>query len=552
MKRTITSLLGRVGTTALLATALAISAAATAIVGSGTAGAAPQPPTTAYVALQPCRLVDTRRAFGAVAIDPLTLNVPTRGLCGIPAGASALALTLTAVQPSAGGYLTAWPGDQARPGVSNINFGVHQVRANGAIVPLDANGGFDVYTSVPAQVVVDVVGAFVPATSAKSGRFVPQPPTRLFDSRSSGKVPPGGTVDVPIPAGVPTDASAMSVNITVTDATGPGFVTAFPVGSPLPDASTLDLDGSGQTRAAAGILPVSPGGLALYSSGGGHVIVDLLGYFTGPSAASGTDGLFTPVQPSRLLDTRDTSSLGSGVPLYPGGGLELGTSHGGSMAYNLTSVDGDPGYITSYAAGTPLPSTSTVNPTGGGDVVANFAITQVSNRGLGVFSQSQSHVLVDLQGWFSGPTANATQPAPGNAPPPTPVTTYTTCSNGGSAPLDQFNAKRAAAHVAPLVTSASAQDFACAYAMRLATAGNGLVHSTDAERNAALGCSSGENIADATGTSVQTILDLWFASAPHFANIKSTMWHSVGVGFVTRTDPGSEPVTWAVTDFGAC
>ena len=124
------------------------------------------------------------------------------------------------------------------------------------------------------------------------------------------------------------------------------------------------------------------------------------------------------------------SPLGSGVPLYPGGGLELATSQGGSLAYNVTSVDGAAGYVTAFPAGTPRPSTSTVNSVGAGDVVANFAITQVSNRGLGFFSQSQTNLVADLSGWFSGPSAVATLPPPTNTPPPAaPQVSYSACTN---------------------------------------------------------------------------------------------------------------------------
>ena len=57
----------------------------------------------------------------------------------------------------------------------------------------------------------------------------------------------------------------------------------------MPTSSILNVDQPNQTRAAAGIFPVSSSGVALYLSGGGHIVVDLLGYFTGPSAGASTD-----------------------------------------------------------------------------------------------------------------------------------------------------------------------------------------------------------------------------------------------------------------------
>ena len=145
-----------------------------------TADAAPVA-SAAYVSVQPCRLADTRLADGYVRVDALTLQIPARGVCGIPANATSVALTLTVVGPQAAGFLTAWPADQARPVVSNVNFDVGQIRANGSITRVGASGAFRVFTSALADVVVDVVGAFVPASAAAAGRFVARPSTRLYD-----------------------------------------------------------------------------------------------------------------------------------------------------------------------------------------------------------------------------------------------------------------------------------------------------------------------------------------------------------------------------------
>ena len=326
-------------------------------------------------------------------------------------------------------------------------------------------------------------------------------------------------------------------------------MTEFPAGRQMPTSSILNVDQAGQTRAAAGIFPVSSSGVALYLSGGGHIVVDLLGYFTGPSAGSGTDGLFTAYDPTRLLDTRGASPLGNGVALYPGGGLELAVSQGGSIAYNVTSVDGTGGYVTAFPAGTARPNTSTVNSVGGSDIVANFAITQVSNRGLGFFSQSQTHLLADLQGWFSGPSAAATQPPPANASAPPPQAIYSPCTSDG---LSSLNATRADAGVAPLALNPAAQAFACSYALQLAQANNGLIHSDGATRDAAVGCLTGENLAAANGTSTSLLISIWYNSAPHMANIKNAIYHSAGLGFVVRTDASGNQVTYGSTVFALC
>lgn len=502
--------------------------------------------TAAYVSVQPCRLADTRVGGGYTRVDASTIEIPARGVCGVPANATSVALTLTVDRPQAAGYLTAWPASQAMPVVSNVNFDAAQIRANGSITRLDASGAFRVFASVPANVVVDVVGAFVPASAAAAGRFVARPSTRIYDSRSGPKLDPGATKTLALPAGVPADAVALALNVTITESSSPGFVTEFPAGRQMPTSSILNVDQAGQTRAAAGIFPVSASGVALYLSGGGHIVVDLLGYFTGPSAGSGTDGLYTAYDPTRLLDTRGASPLGNSVPLYPGGGLELALAQGGSIAYNVTAVDGTGGYVTAFPAGTPRPNTSTVNSIGGRDIVANFAITQVSNRGLGFFSQSQTDLLADLQGWFSGPSATATQSPPANT---APQATFSACTSDG---LSSLNATRASVGVAPLALNPAAQAFACAYALQLAQANNGLVHSDSTIRDAAVGCPTGENIALASGTSSALLISLWYGSAPHMANIKNPIYASAGLGFVIRTDASGAQITFGSTVFALC
>jgi uncharacterized protein YkwD len=351
-----------------------------------------------------------------------------------------------------------------------------------------------------------------------------------------------------MPAGVPGDAVALALNVTVTESSAPGFVTEYPAGRQMPTSSILNIDQANQTRAAAGIFPVSGTGVALYLSGGGHVVVDLLGYFTGPSANAGTDGLFTAYDPTRLLDTRSASPLGNGVPLYPGGGLELSLPQGGSVAYNVTSVDGGTGFVTAFPAGTARPATSTVNSVGPGDVVANFAITQVSSRGLGFYSQSQTHLVADLTGWFSGPSAAPTQPPPANTPPAQPQVGLSTCTNEG---LSSLNATRASAGVAQLAANDAAQNFACSYAMQLAST-NTFAHSPNAARDAAVGCPTGENIAEATGTSPSTLISMWYSSPPHMANIKNSSYQSAGLGYVVRTEAGGGQTIYGVTVFALC
>ena len=381
------------------------------------------PDTSRFVSVAPCRLVDTRTNVGFIRLTPHIIRVRTAGRCAIGADPAALALSVVMVGAGSSGFLSLFPTGAARPNASMLNFSKGQVRSNATIVRVGANGSFDVYQATSGDIVIDTTGWFESAEVASAGRFVPMAPARLLDTRTDGTgqpVAPGGSVTIPLPGGVAADAGALSLNITVTESTGPGFVSTYPAGTARPDASVLNLDAAGQTRASGGIHTVDRDGLTIHLSGGGHVVVDATGWFTGPSAPVSTEGLFTPYDPTRALDTRLASPLGMNVPLAPGASVTIPSPTGAStLAFNLTSVEGVPGYVTAFPAGTPpVPASSTVNPIGGGDVVANFAIVPASEAGLELYSLQTTHLLVDLAGIVLGgadrefPAATSGHPVP--------------------------------------------------------------------------------------------------------------------------------------------
>ena len=104
----------------------------------------------------------------------------------------------------------------------------------------------------------------------------------------------------------PTNVAAAIVNVTATQTTAPGFFTAFPGGTSQPTASTLNASETDETIANLAVVRVGPAGtIQLFSEAGGHLIVDVVGYVTGNANALATPrGLFVPVTPSRLVDTR--------------------------------------------------------------------------------------------------------------------------------------------------------------------------------------------------------------------------------------------------------
>ena len=90
-----------------------------------------------YHSVTPCRIADTRNAEGPILVDQSIRNFVVQNVCGVPVGATAVTVNVTAVGPTGAGFLTLYPSGITKPVVSNLNFGAGEpALGNGAIVPL--------------------------------------------------------------------------------------------------------------------------------------------------------------------------------------------------------------------------------------------------------------------------------------------------------------------------------------------------------------------------------------------------------------------------------
>ena len=227
---------------------------------------------------------------------------------------------------------------------------------------------------------------------------------------------PGSSATIPMPDSVPADATAVAVNVTSVGARRPGFLAGFAAGGDHPETSFLNPDGSGEPVAAAVILPVSASGITITNMSGGRLVIDLSGYFTGPSAPSSDDGLFVAATPTRLLDTRLLDTR-----LWTAGSIEipLPFPDASALATNITMVATDgPGFITAHEAGIRRGVVSAVNAVRRDHTIPNAAITPVSTRGVAMYASVSTDLVVDLNGYFTGTPAPATLPVPANVPVP--------------------------------------------------------------------------------------------------------------------------------------
>ena len=478
-----------------------------------------------YVPVGPIRLADTRAPAkgGYTKLDVSTIRVPVAGRGGAPNDSTAAVLTITVTDSRGAGYVSVFPAGTPRPDTSTLNLnGWNQTVANTTLIPL-SSGAVDIYASVGVQILVDVAGAFVPTGgAATAGRFVglATGATRVYDSRSVGRPVSGsGVVRIPRPSFVPADASAIVANLTVTASSGPGFWTAWSAGGPRPDASVLNTETTGQTRAALTIVPISAQGFDVFGSIGGHLLVDVAGYFTGPSAANSGEGLFVPITPVRALDTRS-----SGYPVGAGSVVEFASPRqGAALVYNLTSAAAVAvGFVTAYPAGTPRPNASNLNAPAPGYTVANLSVTTQSTRGVALFSAAGEHLMADVTGYFTGSPVAATLP-----PPPAP-TTIPGCVAGD---VGRINTIRASAGVAAVQPDELALKFACEWSKHMSDT-KSFSHSPGSLRDPAVGgCGSGENIAYSSGNT--DLFQLWIDSRPHYENMIYSPYTHAAIGYYT-------------------
>jgi peptidoglycan hydrolase-like protein with peptidoglycan-binding domain len=406
--------------------------------------------TSTYVAMPVAqRLIDSRLTGGPMGAGG-TISIPVTGDAPLPAPGTVVAavLNLTVTEPAGNGYWTVWPHTSTRPEASNLN--VDELRSlagdvvpNLVTVPVGPDGVVDVFSSAGGNVIVDLLGYYTAADTATSGRFrALAAPTRVLDTRGVSTFNPGEarTFTVPGAAG----ASAVAVNITAVTG-NPGYWQLYPQGAAPPRTSNLNSPfGAPAIVANQAIVTVDPaGGITIFSEGGGDLLIDLVGIYTGSDAPADTAGLFVPMtSPTRIVDTRIAAlnPLGGTTRAQPGWSFEvpvasnpaIGRSDVSAVVLNATTAETlTTGYVSVGTAGAVAPgtkpSTSTMNVVRPAQIVANHAIVPVSTRGFSMFTEAGGNLIADLAGYFLGSAAAAPFARPGNvsAPAcPTPTVGY--------------------------------------------------------------------------------------------------------------------------------
>ena len=379
-------------------------------------GVTPVPQDT-YHGLAPARILDTRDGTGAAAPGPLgndaTLALQVAGSGGVPAaGASAVVLNVTAVTPSGSSFLTVYPSGTPRPNTSNLNWVPGKTVPNLVETPIGPDGKVAIYNlRGTVHVVVDVEGWFGPPTaSPTAGLFNGLTPARLLDTRDGtggfrGSLGQASTLNLQVSGrgGVPAaGVTAVALNVTVTNPTAPSFLTAYPSGTPRPNASNLNFV-PGQTVANRVIVPLGTSGqISLFNfQGSTNLVADVSGWFTDGSTTT-TGSHFASLTPQRILDTRN--GLGA-VPPSGTGTIQLADTAAIGVTAILTNVTAtnasSSSFLTLWPGGGSRPTASDLNFVAG-DTNPNLVLVKVGVNSTVDFYSLTGYVdvVVDLVGYF--------------------------------------------------------------------------------------------------------------------------------------------------------
>ncbi len=348
-----------------------------------------------YHAIAPTRVLDTRNGTGGLSGPFSNHAARTFTVSGLPSNATAVTGNLTVTGQTSSGYLYIGPVATNNPGSSTLNFPAGDDRANAVTVALGAGSTLSITFVAPsngpmAQAIFDVTGYFTPDTTGATYHAIS--PTRALDTRSgtgglSGPFTNHAARTFTV-AGVPSGATAVTGNLTVTGQTSGGYLYIGPTAANNPTSSTLNFPVGDDRANAVTVQLGSSDTLSITFVGpingqSAQAIFDVTGYFT----ADMTGAVYVPLAPTRLLDTRNGTGGLSGpftnhaartFTLAGSGGVLAGAT---AVTGNLT-VTGQTsgGYLFISPTATNNPTSSTLNfPLG--DDRANAVAVQLGAGG---------------------------------------------------------------------------------------------------------------------------------------------------------------------------
>ncbi|GAA3796692.1 hypothetical protein GCM10022403_033230 [Streptomyces coacervatus] len=243
-----------------------------------------------YHPASPVRLLDTRNGTGG-STGPVagghSVTLAVGGTHGVPAGANAVVLNVTATTTKSSGTLVASTHGTTGSSVTGPYWTTGQTASAQIVLPLvDGKVVLRNTGRASANLVADLVGWY--GTTANGSEFLPTAPARILNTRTgagTGKVArlaAHSTLKLKVTGahGVPaTGVTAVDLNLTVPSPSGSGYLVAYADGTSRPGVYALNFT-KGHTAANHALVKVGADGeIDLYNAGAGpvDVYVDLLG-----------------------------------------------------------------------------------------------------------------------------------------------------------------------------------------------------------------------------------------------------------------------------------
>jgi hypothetical protein len=419
---------------------LSISGQQFTVTQSGTTLPPPsQTQATRFVAVEPCRLVETRPEynfegrtgpFGPPFLnggETRTFTPSASSVCrNIPASARAFVLNVTLVPRGFVDFVTVYPAGETRPDFWTVRSQDGQIVANSAIVRAGSAGGLSIYTSNATDLIIDISGYFTDDSSLSNLVYYPLTPCRVIETRPEYRPafgpfgPPAmnaretrsfrlpGNGYCPVPAG----AAAYSITITVVPTINLAYLTAWPSGRTQPNVSSMNSP-TGRVLANSVIVPASPdGSISLFTFDRTDVIVDINGYFAPDDRATGL--FYFPTRQCRVSNTLDpsfTGAFGGGmlgsestrtIPILASPNCPGIASNARAYAANATVIpNGSPmPFLTVWPTGQARPNASVINAFQGQTVSSGFIVPAGLGGSIDVFAYRATHLAMELAGYF--------------------------------------------------------------------------------------------------------------------------------------------------------
>ena len=187
-----------------------------------------------YVPLSPSRILDTRSGIGAPAttVGPdSSIDLHVLGRAGIPdtGSVSAVAINVTAVDPTSPSYITVWPAGHPRPDApSNLNVQAGTTIPNFVIAPIGNDGKISLYNERGnVHLLADVSATSPPATVSP-----PSPPPGSSTPAAASAHPPP-----PLDPTAASTSTSSAAPASPTPASAPSPSTSPPSTPPHPPTS---------------------------------------------------------------------------------------------------------------------------------------------------------------------------------------------------------------------------------------------------------------------------------------------------------------------------